>query len=142
MDSDNTTVAGAQGGSSSAMKKKRQVGNVKLLPRSVVYNTQELRMTLPNQISHPSPMWSYHPNWSDDLSLQHIIPPSPLNSHQSQLELGHLGTANSGLETPLFVPEMPSPDIPNRESRPMGFGRGSDRGVGTPCNSSPTPDHG
>ena len=63
MDSNDTSVAGAQGESSSIMTKKKQVGNIKLVPRSVVNNTQELRMTLPNQICSPSPMWSHHLNW-------------------------------------------------------------------------------
>ena len=62
MDSDDTSVTGTQGGSSSTMTKKAQVGNVKPVPRSVVNNTQELRMTLPNQIHSPSLMWSYHSN--------------------------------------------------------------------------------
>ena len=97
---------------------KKQRGNVKSVPRSVVNNTHEPRMTLPNQVHSPSPAWLYHSNWSDNLSPPHAIPPSPLNCHQSQLGLGHLGTAGSRMEVPLFVPEMSSPDIPNRELRP------------------------
>ena len=113
---------------------------MKPVPRSVVNNTQEPRMTLLNQVHSPSPTWSYHSNWSDNLSPPHIIPPSPLNNHQSQLGLGHLGTASSRMETPLFVPEMASLGIPNRESRPLGFERGWGLGVsGLPCNSFPMP---
>ena len=114
------------------MTKKKQVGKVKPVPMSVVNNTQEPRMTLLNQIHSPSPTWSYHTNWSDDLSPPNIIPPSPLKIYQSWLGLGLLGTAYSRIEVPLFVPEMPSPDVPNRESRPMGFGRGRGRGVWAP----------
>ena len=44
-------------------------------------------------------------------------------SCQSWLVLDHLGTTNSRTEAPLFVPEMLSPNILNRESRTMGFGR-------------------
>ena len=62
MDSDYTSVTGAQGGSSSIITKKKQVDNVKPVPRSVVSNPQELRTMLPNQIHFPSPMWSYHSN--------------------------------------------------------------------------------
>ena len=74
MDPDNARVAGTQGGSSSTMTKQKQVGNVKLVPRSAVNNTQEPRMTVPNQVCSPSPTWSYHSNWSDNLSPPHIIP--------------------------------------------------------------------
>ena len=88
MDYDDTSVNGTQGGSSNVTTKKKQIGNVKLVPRSVVNNTQELRMMLPNQIHSPSPMWSYHSNWSDDQSPPHIIPPSPLNSCQSWFGVG------------------------------------------------------
>ena len=121
MDSDKASVAGTQGGSSSATIKKKQVGNVKPVPRSLVNNTQELRMTLPNQLHSPSSMWLYHSNWSDILSPLHIIPPSPLNSHQSQVGLGCLRIDNSRTEDLLIVPEMPSPNIPNMELRPLGF---------------------
>ena len=62
----------------------------------------------------------------------HVIPTSPFNSHQSWLGLGHLGTTNSRMEAPLFVPEIPSPNIPNWESKPVGFGRGRCRGVWAP----------
>ena len=104
--------------------------HVKLVPRSVVYNTQELRMMVPNDIVLRPCMWSYHSNWSDDLSSPHVIPPSPLNNFQSWLELGHVGEANSRTEAPLFVPEMPCPDFANREWRTMWFGRGRGRGRG------------
>ena len=60
--------------------KKKHVHNIKPVPRSVSNNTQELRMTLPNQVHSPSPVWLYHSNWSDDLSPSHVIPP---NGHQS-----------------------------------------------------------
>ena len=40
MDSDKASVTGAQEESSSTKTKKKQVGNVKLIPRSVVNNTQ------------------------------------------------------------------------------------------------------
>ena len=40
MDSDDVSVAGAQGGSSSTATKKKHVVNVKPVPRSVVNNTQ------------------------------------------------------------------------------------------------------
>ena len=85
MDSDEPSVAGTQGGSSSTTTNKKQVGNVEPVARSVSNNTQELRMTLPKQVHSPSLAWSYLSNWSDDLPPLHIIPPSPLNSHQSQL---------------------------------------------------------
>ena len=141
MDSDGNSVAGTQGGSSSAMTKKKQVGNVKQVPRNVVNNTQELKMMLPNQVLSLSPVWSYHSNWSDDLFPPHVIPPSLLNSYQSQLGLGYLGTDNSRTEASLIVLEMPSPNIPNRELRPIGFGRG--RGVwASPGYSSLLPGHG
>ena len=132
MDSGEASVACTQGGSSSTMAKMKQVGNIKPVPRSVVNNTQEPRMMVPNQGHSPSPVWLYHSNWSNDLSPPHIIPPSPLNSHQSWLELGCLGTASSRTEAPLFDPEMLSPDILNRELRPLGFGRGRGRGVWAP----------
>ena len=132
MDSADASVAGAQGRSSSIMTKKKQVGNAKLVSRSVFNNTQKPRRMLANQFHSQSLMWSYQSNWSDYLSPQHILPPSAINSYQSQLGLGCLGTANSRTEAPLFVPEMPSPNIPNRESRPMGFGRGRGRGVWAP----------
>ena len=131
MDSYDTSVTGTQGGSSSIMTKKNHVGNIKPVPRSVVSNTQELRTTLPNQIHSPSLMWLYHSNWSDDLSPPTHHNTTPFNSYQSQLELGHLETANSRTEAPLFVPEMPSSDIPNRKPIPVGFERGRDRGVWT-----------
>ena len=67
MDSDEVSVAGTQGGSSSTTTTKKQVGNVKLVPRSVSNNTQELRTMLPNQVCSPSLALSYHSNWSDDL---------------------------------------------------------------------------
>ena len=35
-------------------------------------------------------------------------------------------------EVPLVVPETPSPDIPSRESRPSGFGRGRGKGMWSP----------
>ena len=38
-------------------QQKRQVRNIKLVPRSVVCNTQELRVTLPNQAHSPFPAW-------------------------------------------------------------------------------------
>ena len=87
---------------------------------SVSNNTQEPRMMLPSQVCSPSLVWSYHSNWSDDLSSLYNIPPSPLGQ-QPLLNLGHLGTSNSRAEVPLVVPEMPSLDIPSRESRPLGF---------------------
>ena len=68
MDSDEASVAGTPGGSSSTTAKKKQVGNIKLVPRSVSNDTQEPRMMLPNQVHSPSSVWSYHSNWSDDLS--------------------------------------------------------------------------
>ena len=74
-DSAGASAAGIQGGSSSAMVKKRQVGNVKLVPRSTSNKPQEQRMTLPSQVYSPFPVWLYHSSWSDDLSLLHIIPP-------------------------------------------------------------------
>ena len=43
-----------------------------------------------------------------------------------QLSFGHLGTTNSREKVPLVVPEIPSPDNPNRESRPWDF---KDEGV-------------
>ena len=52
--------------------------------------------------------------------------------HQSWWGLGCLRTANSRTEAPLFVPEIPSPNIPYRESMPMGFGRGRSRDVWAP----------
>ena len=129
IDSDESSVAGTQGGSSSTMAKKKQVGNVKPVPRSVSNNTQEPRTMLLSQVHSPSLAWSYHSNWSDDLSHPHVIPPSPLNGHQSQLGIGHLRITNSRTDVPLVVPEMPSPNIPNRELRPLGFRRGRGRGV-------------
>ena len=60
MDSDDASVTGSQLGFSSATTKMKQVGNVKLVPRSVGNNTQELRMMVPNKVYSPSPMWSYH----------------------------------------------------------------------------------
>ena len=60
MDFDEASITGTQGGSSSATTKKKQVGNVKLVPRSVSNNAQELRTTLCNQAHSPSPAWSYH----------------------------------------------------------------------------------
>ena len=77
------------------MAKKRQVGNIKLVPRSVSNNTPEPRMTLSNQVCSPSLMLLYHSNWSDDLYPPYVIPSSPLNGHQSWLGVGHLGTTNS-----------------------------------------------
>ena len=76
------------------MIKKKQVGNIKPVLRMWL-TTQEPRTTLLNQIHSQSPMWSYHSNWSNDLSPPHAIPPSPLNSYYSQLWLGNLGTASS-----------------------------------------------
>ena len=103
-----------------------------MVPRNVVINNQELRMMLPNQVHSPSLAWSYHSNWSDGLSLPHFIPPSTLVSYYSQLGLGDLGKSNSWTEVPLIVPEMPSPNIPNRESRHLGFGKDRCRGVWAP----------
>ena len=71
---------------------------------------------LPSQVHSLSMAWSYHSNWSDDLS-PHVIPPSLLG-HQPPLNLGHLGTTNLRTEVPLVVPEMPSSEIPSRESGP------------------------
>ena len=143
MDSDEARVAGAQGGSPSATTKKKQVGNFNPVCRSVASNIQEPGMTLPNQVHSPSPVWLYHSNWSDDLSPPHIIPCSPLNNHQSWLGLGNLGIANSRTEVSLISPEMPSPDIPNREFRPLGFGRGWGKSMWVPPgNSSLMPGHG
>ena len=85
-----------------------------------------------SQVCSPSPVWSYHSNSSDNLSPPDIMPPSPLNGHQSQLGLGCLWTTYSNAEVPLVVPEIPSPNIPNREFRPLGFGRGRDRGMWSP----------
>ena len=123
MDSDEANVAGTQGGLPSTMTKKKQEGNVKPVPRSVSNNTQELRMMLPNQVCSPSLVWSYHSNWSNDPSPQ-IIPLSPLNGHQYQLQLGHLGTNNSRVEVPLIVPEMQSHNIPDIELRSFGIWKG------------------
>ena len=89
----------------------------KVCPSFFDYNsTQELRMTLSSQAHSLYPVWSYHSNWSD------IKPPSPPNSHQSQLGMSHLENTSPWTEVPLVVPEMPSPNIPNRETRPLGFG--------------------
>ena len=60
---------------SNTMAKKKQMGNIEPVPRSVTNNTQGPRMTLGSKVSSPSPTWSYHLNWSDDLP-PHIIPPS------------------------------------------------------------------
>ena len=116
IDCTEVSVAGTQGGPSSLTTKKKQVGNIKLVPRSVSNNTQELRTMLPSQVHSPSLVWSNHSNWNEDLSTPHIIPPSPLDGHQSQLWLGHLGIINSRVELPLVVPKMSSPDIYNREA--------------------------
>ena len=108
----------------------------------VVNNNQELKMIPPNEIHSPLQIWSYHSNWRDDLFPPHIIPLPPFNSYQSQLGLGHFGIASSRKEVPLVVPETPSPNIPNQESRPTGFGRGRGRGVWVPPgNRSPIPGH-
>ena len=114
------------------MTKKKQVDNIKPVSRSASNNTQEPRMMLPNQIHSLSLAWSYHSNWSDDLSPPHIIPLSALKGHQFHLGVGHLGTTNSRAEVPFIVPEMPSPNIPYRELRPLGFGRVRGRGVWSP----------
>ena len=129
--SEEANVTGTQGQPSRTTTKK-QVGNVKPIPRSVSNNTQELRISLPNQVHSPSPVWLYHSNWSEDLYPPHIRPPSPLNSHQSWFGLCYLGTVNSRTKAPLIVTEMPSPDIPNRELRPLGVRRDSSRGVWAP----------
>ena len=71
IDSDEASVAGTPGQSFSAMAKQKQVGNVKQVPRSVSNNTQELRMMLLNQVCSSFLAWSYHSNWSDDLSPPH-----------------------------------------------------------------------
>ena len=74
---------GTERESSSTMTKKKHVGNIKPVPRSVVNNTQELRMMVPNKVCSPSPMWLYHSNWSDNLfphtsyHLLHLIAISP-----------------------------------------------------------------
>ena len=65
MDSDEASVNGAEGGSSSTMAKKKQVGNIEPVSRSVTNNTQGPRMTLCSQVSSQSPTWSYHSNWID-----------------------------------------------------------------------------
>ena len=122
---------------------KRQVGSIKPGQRSVYNTTPELRMALPSQVHSPSPAWSYHSNWSDDLSTPHNIPPSPPNGCQPVLCLGHLENTYPRREVPLVVPQMSSPNIPNRETRPLGFGCGRDRGIWYPSdNSSLTPVHG
>ena len=54
MDSDGSSVTGTKGGRFRAMAKKKQVGNIKLVPRSVVNNIQEPRMMVPNQVCFPS----------------------------------------------------------------------------------------
>ena len=54
IDSDKSSAQGAQGGSSSTIPKKMQVGNIKLVPRSVSNNTQEPRKMLPSQVHSPS----------------------------------------------------------------------------------------
>ena len=82
MDSDGTSIAGIQGESPSTTIKKRQVGSIKPVQRSVNNDTQELRMIQPSQAHSLSPALSYHSNVSDDLSPPHIILPSPPNGHQ------------------------------------------------------------
>ena len=57
MDSDDASVAGTYGGSSSAMTKKKWVGNFKPVPMGVINNTQELRMMVPKEVHSPSPVW-------------------------------------------------------------------------------------
>ena len=57
MDSDEASIAGAQGVSSSTTAKKKQEGNVKQVPRSVSNNTQELRMALHNLVCSPAMVW-------------------------------------------------------------------------------------
>ena len=87
IDSDGDSVPDTEGGLSSTVAKKKQVGKVKPEPRSVSNNAQEPRMTLCSQVHSPSLVWSYHSNWSENLSLPHIIPPSPFNGYQSPLGL-------------------------------------------------------
>ena len=123
IDSDGASIAGIQGELPSTVIKKRQVGSIKPVSRSVNNSTQDLRMTLPSQVHSLSHVWLYHSNWSDDLSPTHIIPPSPPNGHQFQLELGHFENTSPRTEVPLVDPEIPSTNIPNRETRPLGFGR-------------------
>ena len=55
MDSDEASVAGTQGGFSSTIRKKKQVGNIKPVPRSVSNNTQEPEndATQPSSFSIP-----------------------------------------------------------------------------------------
>ena len=127
MDSDEASVSGMEGGSSNTMTKKKQVG----MSRSVSNNSRTENDAA--QVHSPSLMWSYNSNWSDDLSPPHIMPPYPLNGHQSWLGLG---TTNSRADVSLIVPEMPSPNISNRESRPLGFRRGRGRGVWSPPGTS------
>ena len=116
------------------MAKKTEC-KVKSVPRSVSNNTQESRTILPSQVHSPPLAWLYHSNWHDNLFPPHIIPPF-LPGHQPLLNLGHLGTKTSRTEVPLVVPEMPSPDIPSRESRSSGFGRGRGRGMWSPPGNS------
>ena len=54
IDSDEASVAGTQGGLSSTMVKRKQVDNIKPVPRSVSNTTQELRMMLPYEAHSPS----------------------------------------------------------------------------------------
>ena len=68
IDSDGTSIDDIQGKSPSTMIKKRLVGSDKPVSRSVNNSTQGLRRTLPHQVHSPSPAWSYHSSWSDDLS--------------------------------------------------------------------------
>ena len=63
------------------MAKKKQVGNVTLGPKSISNNTQELRMMPPSQVYSLFTAWSYHSNWSDNISPPQIIPPLPPNGH-------------------------------------------------------------
>ena len=83
MDSDEASVTGAQGGSSSATR-KRQVVHIKPLPRSVSNNTQELRWHCPTKlILHPLPghitqigVTIYLPHLSDHILHLIVINPS------------------------------------------------------------------
>ena len=76
-------------------------------------------MTLPSQ-AHS--LHGFTPQIGVMIYPPHIIPPSLPNGHQNKFGLVHLENTSPRTEVPLVVPEMPSPNIPTRETRLLGFG--------------------
>ena len=121
--------------------KKRQVGNIKPVPRSVNNSHSRIKNdTAPARfILHP--LCGHTTQIRVRILLPHTLyQHSPPNGCQPQLGLGHLVNNSSRAEVPLVVTEIPNPDISNRETRSLGFGRGRGRHIWFPTdNSSPTP---